>query len=420
MIKKRHLFVIIILSSVISPLLANTPRDITVQEILTLAEKNSYAINTAEYQELVAKKNIIIAKAGYFPIVNLEAIDSTGFPGSNNWLEITGLMGSPFRKELAGGVVAKQTIYDFGRTKYDVKKARAEVHYAEQNTKITAYEVKLLALLTYYDCAQYRRLEQIWQNLSHEAGIIKNEVDHFVNTGQRSVVDKYLSAVQFEEANTAQAYFTEKIKWAKHELAVITGLDEHSFTCVMLNECMHPLPQNTIYSSPFYTRAQADLNIAAVELRREKANRLPNIVTMASLGGLQEAHVVGRKNYSVGIGITQPLYDMRISGGIKRAQELLSAKNEEVEAQVQYLEEMNAKYDTIIHSSDVRLQHLSKELEIAQEGFKVAKHRYFDLEAQLVDVRDAFSALAKASVDTEESRANLLKGQGSKELLNGG
>ncbi len=403
----------------VAPLKAQQSKAVSIEEILSLAEQNSYAIAASHYQELAAKKGIIIAKAGYFPVLNFEAIDSWGFPGSSSWTGVEGLMGSPFRKDLAGGLVAKQIVYDFGRTNFNVKKSQYQTDLAKQNTKITAYEAKLLALITYYDCAQYHTLESIWRSLSKEATVITKEVEHFVKTGQRSIVDNYLSQIQLEEARTAAAFFAQKAKGTKHELAVITGLDENCFTCEILNEKSQGLKDPDLYSSPFLARARADLKIAQAELSREKADLMPKIVTVASVGGMENTHLVGKKYYSIGLGVTVPIYDLSVVGGIKRAKEVVCAKNEEVEAQIQFLQEMNSKYDTIINSSQVRLDHLKHELVLAKEGFKVAKKRYFNLEGQLIDLREAFKDLAKASVDTEDAYANLLKGQGSKELLNG-
>ncbi len=392
---------------------------ILIEEVLQKAEDNSSALSVSEYQKLVAKKAIIIARAGYFPILNLEAIDSWGFPGSSSWIDVKGLMGSPYRKELAGGLVAKQTLYDFGRTKFDVRKAKDEVEVAKQNIKITAYDIKLLALVSYYECAQYRTLERIWSHLSKEAEVITNEVEHFIKTGQRSVVDHYLSRIQLEEARTAQAYFGSKYKGVKHELAIIMGIEENSFSCTLLDNNTRGISDPSLYSSPFLAKAKADLQVAKDDLCREKAELMPKLVTVASAGAMEKTHLVPKKDYSIGVGLIVPLYDLHVVGGIKRARANVSAKNEEVAAQIQFLEETNAKYDTIINSSQVKLGHLNLELSLAREGFKVAKRRYFDLEGQLVDLREAFRDLARASVEAEDSRANILKAQGSKYLLNG-
>ena len=144
----------------------------------------------------------------------------------------------------------------------------------------------------------------------------------------------------------------------------------------------------------------------------------PEIVTVASVGGMEKTRLIDKKDYAIGLGVIVPFYDLRVVGGIKRAKQVLAAKTQEIDAQVQYLEEMNAKYDTIINASLARLKRLQRELALSKEGFAIAKKRYFNLEGQLLDLREAFRDMAKASVDTEDTRANFLKGQGSKDLIN--
>jgi len=398
---------------------ANQPKMISLEEALNLAEQNSYAIAVSQYQALAEKKGILIARAGYFPVVNFEMIDSWGFSGSSGWIGVEGLMGSPYRKELSGGLVARQVIYDFGRTEYDIKKSRYQTELAKQNTKVTAYDVKLLALVTYYDYTQYQELENIWHELSKEADIITKEVKKFVNTGQRSIVDKYLSEIQLEEAKKSAAFFAEKAKGAKRELSIIIGLNENTFHCNHLVEKTNLQKTYDLTSSPFLAKARADLKIAEATLAREKADIMPKIISVASIGAMEKTHIVDKKGYAFGIGFIMPLYDLRVVGGIKKAREVLSAKSEEVAAQVQYLEEMNAKYDTIINSSLVKLEHLNRELALAKEGFKIAKHRYFALEGPIIDVREAFKDLAQTSIEIEDANLNLQKSRGAKNLLNG-
>lgn len=100
-----------------------------------------------------------------------------------------------------------------------------------------------------------------------------------------------------------------------------------------------------------------------------------------------------KKEYAAGIGLIFPLVDFHITGEIQRAKAVASAKAKDVEAEKEYLGEMNAKYDEIIKSSQVKLTHLSYEYELAIKGFKAAKQRYFLLEGDLIDLR----SLAKSS-----------------------
>ena len=91
-----------------------------------------------------------------------------------------------------------------------------------------------------------------------------------------------------------------------------------------------------------------------------------------------------------------------------------------IEATKQRLAEMNAKYDLVIHSSQTRLRHLDSEYALAKKAFNVAKNRYFSLEGELIDLREAFRNLARVETEREETRTRLLQASGSKTLLNGG
>lgn len=394
----------------------------STEELLRLAAKNSQSITQAQLKVLVTKKDIDVAKAPYFPILNAEAMDSAGFPGSSAWIGEEGLIGSPFRSGIAGGVVAKQLVLDFGRTAADVRAAHAQVAVSQQSTHVTAYEVKVLALQVFYQCAKFKKQRDIWARLAKESAIINREAKHFVKTGQRSVVDTYLSDSQTEEARTAYAYFEKRVEGSINELAVITGVPARTFDCPSLsNQLIDSLnPQSRINASPYVKRAVAGAKLAQEQLKREQADSMPKIVAIASAGGMAKTHLVNRENYAVGLGIMMPLFDLNISSRIKRAQAEVLVKQQDIATQKQFLEEMNAKLDQIIMASGTRLKHLNIELNIAQEGFKVAKRRYFKLEGDLVDLREAWRNLSRAETTIEDARSDLLQASGAKALLNGG
>ena len=400
---------------------ANEQRILSIDEVLHLTEINSPKLSASKLREIVASKSVDIAKANYLPTLNVEVIDDTGFSGSAGLLGVGGLMGSPYRSGYGAGFVAQQIIYDFGRTYYDVEASQHEVEFSKQNTRVTLYQIKQLALQTYYECSFYRTAQAIWERLSHESGIITKEVHHFVDTGQVSIVDKYLSKAQTEEAQTAQAFFAERLKKATQELAVIMNISNHDFSCPSLpKELTKKLNPNLgIESSPLLARAMAATKVAQSRLKQEKAGFYPKILAIASVGEMASARVVQKKAYSGGIAITLPIMDFHTSGEIERASAQFSAKTQDVEAEKQYINEMDANYDLIIHSSKVRLQHLNDEYKLAKKAFDVAKNRYFSLEGELIDLREAFRNIARVETEIEETRTRLLQASGSKALLNG-
>ena len=422
--KKSFFLILLIIFSLFSSfkIWANEQRNISIDEVLRLAEMNSPKLSASKLREMVASKSVDIAKANYFPTLNAEAIDDTGFSGSSaGLLGVGGLMGSPYRSGYGAGLVAQQIIYDFGRTSYDVEASQHEVELSKQNTRVTLYQIKQLALQTYYECAFYRTAENIWARLSHESGIITKEVHHFVDTGQVSIVDRYLSKAQTEEAQTAQAFFAERLKKSIQELAIIMNTPNQNFSCPPLpRELTNQLDPNVgMESSPLLARARVATKVAQSRLKQEKAGFYPKILAVASVGEMASARVVQKKAYSGGIAIVLPIMDFHTSGEIQRASAELSAKTQDVEAERQYISEMNAKYDLIIHSSKVRLHHLNDEYALAKKAFDVAKNRYFSLEGELIDLREAFRNIARVQTEIEETRTRLLQAGGSKALLNG-
>ncbi len=394
---------------------------ISLRKVMQLAEKNSRFLDESQLREIAAQKSINIAEANYFPTIDAEAINTSGFPGSNGALGIEGIMGSPFRSELSAGVIAQQTLLDFGRTERDIKVARYEAKYSHENSKVTQYEIKQLALQTYYDCASFRTQRNTWSHLAKESTLITKEAMQFVRTGQRSIVDGYLSQAQTKEAKTATAFYAARLKESTRELAIIMGVKTGSFSCPALSQRLSKWQNSdgTLHFSPLVSRAIVGNEVAQAKLAREKVEYLPKVVLDASAGTLQTARLVPVQNYAFGIGVTMPLINEHTRREIQRARALAIAQEEEVDAQKQLLAESNGKYDEIIKSSEVRLANLSQELVLANKAFNVAKRRYFSLEGELVDLREAFTNLSRTKTDIDKTRAVLLQAKGSKALLNG-
>lgn len=417
-----RILLILIISLNVPNIWASSVREISLEEVIRLAEMNSPRLSAAKLREIAAEKGIDIAKSNYFPTINAESIYSQGFPGSSGLTGVGGLMGSPYRSGVGAGFVAKQTIWDFGRTFHAVKASKYETELSEQETKVTLYEIKQLALKKFYECAFFKTQRELWTYLEGESGIITKEVESFVNTGQRSIVERYLSKAQTEEATSYKVFFAERLKQSINELSVIMGVSEDNFSCPALpNKISHSLHENNgIESSPLFTRALANARVAEEKLKQEKAGYYPEITAVASTGYMQRSRLVQRQNYAVGVGISLPLFDLNTRGKVDRAEVIASEKNKEIESERQYLEEINAKFDETIKSSQVLLNHLDEELKIANEAFDLAKKRYFSLEGTLIDLRESFRNLSRVRVEIENTRANLLQASGAKVLLNGG
>lgn len=422
--KKNNFFYLLFISIfIIFPIssYAQQAINLTLQQALKLAEKNSPQISANEYENIAAKQTIDMAKANYYPSLNFEAIDSTGFPGSSSGVGVEGLMGSPYRQGWGYGLVAQQTIWDFGRTTYHVEAAQYQAQLSENATKVTRDQIKQLALQTFYECSFDQTQIITWATLCKDSAMITDQVNHFVNTGQRSIVDGDLSQAQTEQANTELAFFNTRLADVKYRLSIILGIPAQSISCPALPENNNTLNINSnLLASPLLAQAQANSNVAHAKALEAKANYYPQIVALASVGDLENARLVQSKNYSAGIGIIFPLFNLGTHSDVNRAELSAAAQDEQVAAQEQNLTEINANYDEMINSSLTKLQHLAIELNLANKAFSEAKTRYFSFEGDLVDLREAFTNLARTQNDINETRAELLEARGAKILVNGG
>ena len=395
--------------------------ELTLAEALGQAEQNSPRLKAARLQEKAAHEGVGVARSAYSPSVAAEGVDSWGFPGSSGALGIGGLMGSPYRSGAAAGLVATDTLFDFGRTYSSVKTAETIEALQHEGIEVDKYSVDLDILQTYYACSRFRSEHEVWDGLHGEIELVAKEVVKYVATGQRSIVDKYLAQAQVEEARTNRNYFKSRMNSTVARLALLMGSSETELSCPALPSVAEPVPlYATGAVNPYVLRSQTEVELAKSRLTGAKADYLPKIVGVASVGAMERVRLVDRTDYSGGLGIILPLFDgLGTVHRVGQARAALDAKTQELGAVRLQMDEANARYDELVDASKARIEHLEREQKLAEDGFSVAKSRYFKFQGTLVDLRDALRNLGRIETDMRDTEATLLEAEGSKALLNG-
>jgi outer membrane protein len=394
--------------------------ELSIQEALEKADVYSPELKAAASRESQAKSRIGISKSAYLPDVQLEAIDSTGFPGSTSALGVTGLVGSPFRSGFSAGAVLTQNIFDFGRTHYGVKAAESDLKSQEFSTQISRFQTEQNLIAAFVDCSLNRSQQEAWEELSRDTELVSREVDRFVNTGQRSIVDRYLARAQKEQATTNTLDYTAREQVAITRVTLLTGMTS-AFICPSLNGSSSSLllKYSAQGENPFLQYAQTRVSAAENRLKRTQSENLPEVVGMASAGYLQNTHLVESQDYSLGVGIVFPLFQgFRIKNEVDEAASKLQEQDFLVESSRLELENINAQYDEKLKSSQARIENLNIEIENAVTAFNVAKKRYLGFQGTLVDVRDALTNLARVKGDLNEAKATFFEYQFLKTTLN--
>jgi outer membrane protein TolC len=396
-------------------------REITVPEALRLAEANSPELKAALDRERAAEADIKILKSYYYPRFDLEAIDSYGFPGSSRDLGISGLMSSAFRSGPAAGMTGNLDIFDWGR-KYAVEAAKSDLAAVQEQVSIVRYKVDQEALEIYMDGSRFRGEVEASSEVVKETDIIAKEVERFVKTGQRSVVERLLVEDQATEARMAQAAYYEEYQVALSRLALLTGLQAASIRLplptTLSEEGLDMKPSGE--ASPLVAKAVAEAASAHAAVSEFSAQNLPKIQATASVGDMDKSRLVEKKDYSGGFGVTLPLFEgYRISNQVHRAEAVASQRDNDLLAIRMELGDLNGRYDQTINASRVKLKYLTDELTVARRALQLAKERYFSYQGALVDLREALRNFARVESDINEVKTDLLFALGSKAVLNG-
>jgi outer membrane protein len=398
------------------------PVETPLQEILQAAIKNSKTVAAAHLQENVVEANIEIAKTGYLPRLDFQAVDSTGFAGSSGALGVSGLMGSPYRSGYAYGVVGTGTILDFGKTARAVESASKQTEAQKQETQITRLQAMHDALLIYFECSRARTLSEEWSEIANQAKIVGGEISKYVRTGQKSIVENLLVDSQNEEALRSVDDFRQRYQTTKQRLSILTGLSISHLECPSLNSKKLELFKTDLQASDrniLIKRAEKEVDFSKAKLSQAKSGYLPKIVGIASYGQLEDARLVNAQDYSLGVGFVFPLFDgLETKREVEKADIATQEKQMEVEAAKQTTEEAELKYDQALTSAETRMNHLENELNIGQRAMKLARTRYFNKEGSLVDLREALRNLSSIQAQLADAKAEYWSTRADKDVFN--
>lgn len=386
------------------------------------AESANHTLGAAKAQERAAASQISASEGNFLPHIEANAIDTSGFPGSSGALGITGVAGSPYRSGPAAGLLASAIIWDFGRTLNSVRSAEHLSLAQKAQTDLTRQDVDVSAAQLFYECVRFRSQRDAWSFMNLEAAVIAKEVERFVRTGQRSIVERYLSRAQLEESLTNMQDYQESMHGAEERLRIFTRLAIQQLDCPALEQLSldsASSAKTVTDGNPLLTRADENARAAEAQVNAAKDDFLPVVKGFAAVGAMEHSRLVPKQDYAVGVGVQLPLFDgFKTRNQVKAAQAQLESREELIEASRDQIDLTNAKYDQLIGTTQTRLTHLERELSLAQEGFRVAKKRYFSLQGNLVDLREALRNLMRTKSEAIDARLDLTLAKTEKEIFN--
>ncbi len=394
--------------------------ELGLQQTLKLAEDTSPDLKAAMDREKEAVQSSTIAEAGFFPTLDIAAVDSVYPGGSSGANGFSGLLTSLYRTGPAVGAFSKWDLLDVS-VWHDVSAAHYAASASQEAAKFKRSLVDQQALSVYLTGVRYRGEAEAWQKMVAELQGVRDTVARFVRNGQYSEVAKILIDDQLKNADLDVSDFNQKYQTALTRLGLLTGMDPQKIAC--------PLPADISEDglkgfaegvSPLVLRADYERKAASETVGKYSAENLPKLEVAGSLGYLGDDKLSDSEDYSVFVGITMPIFEgFRIDAEEKQAKEEEDARANELASAKLTLADLNAQYDEQISTARGDLETLIPEQDSAKKGVETAKQRYLAFLGPLADLQQALKDMVYVDTQIAEVKTNLLLALGSKAFLNG-
>lgn len=394
----------------------------SLAEMIRIAQSQDHRTLAANRFEAALGARVSEKFSAFLPKFEIEAVDSTGFPGASSGIGMTGLSGSPYRSGTSTDLVVTQTLWDFGKTGAEVEVAKSRV----QTQKITELELKTFIAREvsngYFKCVYAKSSLEYWEQFESQTRSIFNEVNRFINTGQKSIIERYLTKSQLDEYARKRVDAETSYRYAVQYLEYITQTASGGLDCPSLKAFDRPevSVENRPEQNLTVKKIQAETQTSEALVSQVRRDYYPKLVGLGSVGFLSGSRLVNKQDYEVAVGLTFPLYE----GGLTRAKEndfqnLKLQKDAELLAQEDEVSKINLTLNEHLEVEQNRIRSLIQEELEAKTAFRLAQTRYSNLQGSLVDLRETLKVFLMTQVELTQAKINAMRFTAEKAILNG-
>lgn len=243
------------------------PLRLRLQDAVAMALQNHPQVLTAQNEINVTKEQVVQARAGYYPTVNLDLTGS----GANHDARIGAgyLADSRLFNRFGQGITVDQLITDLGRTQNLVASSRLTAQASAQNYQATRFDVALQVNRAYFEVLHAQALVRVAEETVSARRLLLDQVSALAKNNLRSQLDVSFADVNVSEANLLVLRAQDSVQEAYAELARSVGSDQEA-NYQLVDEPLPPGPP----AKPDDLIAQALSNrpeLASLRFSRESA-----------------------------------------------------------------------------------------------------------------------------------------------------
>ncbi len=395
------------------------------QAILTALDKHP-ALQSAEFAVRGADARTKQAEAPYYPQVGGSAIQTNGALRANAVLRPSGSLIQPNQSDVTVGVVASQTLYDFGQTASRVDAQRSDKVRFEKEATTRRAEVILGVERAYFTVLKRKRLVEIAEQTVRERDVIKQQVEILYRNQLKSKLDLGLVQVQLSDAEYLVIRARNDLAAAFADLNNAMGVEGPAAYRLEDLPVMIEAPRTLgdLVSEAFDRRPELQAlkeRVRTADLRIKAATSL-NFPTIQAVGGAGDTeHISDRPRlqeggwWGVGAAVSVPIFT-----GFLIQNQVAEATAQQREAQAVYLtaaqnvrlQVTDGFFDLVTLTQQVKVaqdlvQHAREALSLARQRYKLGLSSIVEVTQSEVAVTEAETRLAETQYNAKIAEARL-------------
>lgn len=367
-------------------------------------------IQAAEQDVKAGEFNILAAQSPFWPQVSFDA--------SNTWAKSTGVSsgfsttGTTSRYSLLFN--ANWTLFDFGRTYYNVKSSRSLEKSLMDDLNTTEQTVAYDIMDAYFNLLKSQSLVKVAYETLDDANSHLKQAQAFYEVGTKPKFDVTQAEVQVNNAKVQVIQAEDAVKAARVNLNTRIGINplaptevEDKPDLVPLERPMDSYLQQALDNRPELMSLEDKLHSNEMLVKSQWAGFLPTISTSASYGWSRQEHFDTINNADVIIAADIPIFsgfNTVAKVGVARAAVL--ANKYRIEDTKNDVSNQVSQAYIAIEDARASTEALKVSVMSARENLDIAQGRYEAGVGAILDVTDAQVSLTTAEANLAQAFYN--------------
>lgn len=418
----KHIFALLVATSL--PLAAQAQYRLTVDELFERGLQNSIAIQSSVIKTQISEDKFSLAKNKQLPDISVGGL--FGYVGTpivmDKDFSFLKHSDTPDWKQNYQ-VTATQPIYQGGKIKNNIEKARLEEEVAELSLQKDKSDLKLWLITKYLDLFNLYKKREVYSQNIEEANVRLHDIEKMKDEGMITTNDVLRSKLVLTNYELAYNETENDIAIASQQLDIVMGMDENTILepdqTVLSSQLNIGTEKDYIYQAyaqyPDLRIASTNIALAQNNLKLTRADYLPtlSIQTSNTLARPIPNASPAQDLYLNAWGITLNL-SYHISSFFDKKRNTSVAKHQ-IYLQELAHEQQKQNIRTGVKSAFVkhrealdRIGALEESLIQSKENYRIVKNKYFNQLAILTDLLDANTVQLNVELQLTAAKTNAI------------